>query len=61
MVVKQAEEIEARAVLRAVNALVAAKVIQRAATREALDAIIAANVIEASAAHTVAAALDSGL
>ncbi|MGD2078201.1 MAG: hypothetical protein PVH18_07440 [Chloroflexota bacterium] len=55
--VQRAEEIEAEAVLRAVNALVAAKVIERSATRQALEAIVSADVIEPSAARRAAANL----
>lgn len=57
--VERAEEIEAEAVLRAVNALVAARVIERSATRQALEAIVDADVIEVSAARRAAKRLST--
>jgi uncharacterized membrane protein len=59
-VVREAEEMEAAAVLRAMNAMVAARIIEKEAVREALNAVIAADVIEASAARKAAQSLASG-
>lgn len=57
--VQRAEEMEAEAVLRAVNAMVAARVIERSAARQALEAIVDADVIEPSAARRAAVRLST--
>jgi len=57
---EQSQEIKARAVLQALNALVTAQVIEQTAARHAIDTIIAANVIEAAAVRKAARALTSG-